>query len=69
MGWYFPSTGKPAKSKVARYVKTLTKQKLVKKHLQSWIVAGAAKSKLNGGEALTVPAGTVRHGTIGTKEY
>ena len=69
MGWYFPLTGKPARSKVQGYVKTLIQQKLVKKHLQSWIVTSLVKSKLNGKGDCTVPADQVQAGTVGTKEY
>ena len=64
MDWYWPN-GTPAKSKVQRYVKTLIKEKRVKKHLQLWVVAGAMKAKLNGsdrtGPDLIKPAGPKKH--------
>ena len=65
MDWYFPFTGKPAKSKVHRYVKKLISQKLVKKHLQLWVVTGATKAKSNGsdrtGPDLAGPADPKKH--------
>jgi hypothetical protein len=71
MGWYYAS-GKPDKSKVQRYVKTLIKQKLVKKHLKDWIMTGTAKAKMNGSgghPVSAVSADTIRPDTIDTKEY
>ena len=64
MDWYWPN-GAPAKSKVQRYVKTLIKEKRVKKHLQLWVVAGAIKAKSNGsdrtGPDLIKTAGSKKH--------
>jgi hypothetical protein len=68
MGWYY-SNGKPDRSRMQRYVRTLTKQKSVKKHLQFWVVAGAAKSKLNGKGECIVSTDTIQADTAGMKEY
>src|SRR6185312_8742053 len=71
MGWYF-FDGKPDKSRVQRYVKSLTRQKLVKKHLQLWEVAAVQKAKMNGsGGCVVSPVSvdTIRGDTIATDKY